>query len=296
MRLYIPTAGRPYSQLTTSFISEHWLEHTSLVAPQEDADILRGMGYPVLEHPPIVGIARKREWIMRWHRQHHPKDGRLLMLDDDLRFAKRRFDDPTKFLPLDGGSAGTDWDEMMELLLEIFEVTPLVGLSPRGGANRNVQPYRLNARIHGVIGVNANTAAVERIRFDRVPLMEDFDLGLQFLTKGFQSVTLNTHVWDDRGINLEGGCSTYRDHEVQAAAANRMAQLWPRFVTVTERPGWHGAMAGQRLDVRIQWAKAHAAGREARDYLGVPQEPELDWSTGTLDNLGPLLRSGRTGL
>ena len=62
------------------------------------------------------------------------------------------------------------------------------------------------------------------------------------------------------GSNKDGGCSTYRTYEIQAAAAEKMARLWPDFVKVVEKKvkGW-GPMS-IRKDIRVQWKKAYVSG------------------------------------
>lgn len=273
---YIPTYRRVGKQETWSWLPDAVRENTYLVAPEDEADTLDMLGYNVLACP-VQGIGNTRQWIIDQH--DRARGNVVLMMDDDLKFSARRMDEPTKFHKPAKGSAPIQ--DMFNQLNHMMLHVPFGGLAARSGANRVVEPYRLNSRIYDTWAINVDVAADLGIRVNRLPFMEDFDTALQFLTKGYASLSLNTYVKDDSGSNATGGCSEYRDDAGQDLAAMQLAAMWPDYVTLTERPGWNG-MDGTRTDVRVAWQKAHKAGREARDMLGQPQEPELDWSTGKL--------------
>jgi hypothetical protein len=64
-------------------------------------------------------------------------------------------------------------------------------------------------------------------------------------------------AWNQRGSGAVGGCSGYRNNEVQTEAANELHRLFPDFVTVVtkkSKSSWQGME--ERTDVRIQWKKA----------------------------------------
>lgn len=283
MTVYIPTFRRLDRQETWSWLPEAVRENAYLVAVPDEAESLDLLGYNVLECPE-QGIANTRQWILDQH--DVSKTQTALMLDDDLGFSVRRADDPTKFYKPEKG--GAEVLEMFNLMDEMMQHVALGGIAARSGANRVTEPYRLNSRLYDTWAVNVETARAIGLQINRLEFMEDFDAALQFLSQGYPSLLLNTHVKDDRGSNVAGGCSTYRDEVGQAMAAMRLKELWPDFVTVTERPAWNG-MEGTRTDVRVGWAKAFKAGVESRDFLGVDQEPELDWSDGSLRRLDTVL-------
>lgn len=279
MRLYVPTFQRVHQQETWSWLSGSAKERAVLVARPEESDALRALGYPVVSCP-AKGIGPTRQWIL----DHHDVDRygpRLMWLDDDLKFAKRRLDDPTKFLPLDRDS-DDDWDAMEADFEEMLDFVPLCGLAARSGANRDAAPYKRNGRIYDLMAMDLNVVRQNGFRINRLEFMEDFDFSLQFLTRGYQTLLLNTHAKDDRGSNAPGGCSSYRTDAGQAQAAHRLAELWPGLVAVTERPPWRGSTV-PRVDVRVQWAKAYEAGKSLRHLLGDELEPELSWATGSLE-------------
>lgn len=271
--IYIPTYRRVGRQETWSRLSPYWRDRAFLVAVPDEADQLRATGANVLVCP-VRGISPTRQWVLDQHDVDLLGE-RLFMMDDDLGFAVRRDDAPTKFLPL-LPQDHEGFNAMMGSLVGLLSQAPLVGLANRSGANRDTSPVRVNVRLHDLLGFNVPLTRAEGVRIDRLRFMEDFDVALQFLTKGYPTLCLNTHVKDDKGgSNAAGGCSEYRDAAGQAAAAVALAQLFPGFVTITERPGWNGAMAGARTDVRVAWAKAYAHGREMRELLGQPQEELL---------------------
>jgi hypothetical protein len=102
------------------------------------------------------------------------------------------------------------------------------------------------------------------IELGRVPVMEDFDLTLQLLRAGFPNRVSYEFCWNQRGSGSEGGCSTYRTGEMQAAAARRLAELHPDFVKVvtkSSKSNWKQGDMQERVDVIVQWRKAFEAGR-----------------------------------
>lgn len=238
-----------------------------LVADEQDAEALELLGYPVLVDDQSTGIAERRQWILERHTDESDGDY-IIMMDDDLGFAKRRVDEPTKFRKFE---TAKDFDMMMDRLLRMMTWCSLGSIRSRGGANRNENPaYIENTRVHEVLVIDAMNARQRGYRFDRTEFMEDFDFVLQHLTSGQRTLTLNAFVKDDLGgSNSAGGCSTYRDELGQLDAAMELSMLYPEFVTVVERPGWSG-MGDTRTDVRVQWAKAYTAGVEAHGEQDIP--------------------------
>lgn len=250
-RIYIPTYGRVHDQLTLKSISPSWLERTYLVARPPEAAQLRQLGHQVLSCP-VEGIAPTRQWILDQH-----DEGIAIMMDDDLWFFKRREDDPGKFLRI--GPEG--FDAMMEEYLALFWFSPLVGIASRSGANRETAPFRTNARMFDITGVDVDVVRQHGFRIDRMKFMEDFDFALQFLTTGYDSLLLNSYCKDDRGSNAAGGCSGYRSMAGQAAAAIDLFLEWPEFVKLRQVKAKSDSGWATRTDVTVQWAKAANCGK-----------------------------------
>jgi hypothetical protein len=222
---------------------------------------------------PAKGFGPTRQWFFEQH--DVDRLGRFLfMLDDDLRFFSRRYDDPTKFTPL---TKPSEMDVLLGRLRAMLDQVPMAGLDSRSGANRRTPPVHMNGRVFDMHCWDVEVARAAGVRFDAIRFMEDFHANLHLLTRGYPTALLTTHCKDDVRSNAPGGCSTYRDSAGQEAAAKALAAKFPAFVKTTTRPGWGGDMAGTRTDVQVQWAKAFKAGLEGRDLLGIPQHPTPDW-------------------
>lgn len=266
--LYIPTYGRVGRQATWDALPQGWRDRTVLVARFEEAVELAETTGARVAVCDVKGIAGTRQWIFDQH-----EGEKLLMLDDDLKFAKRRFDDPTKFEaipPQDWRIAG-----ILDILWDALDDAHVVGLASRGGANRDTQPWRLNQRLFDVMGFRMDTVRAEGFSY-RQPFMEDFDLQLQFLTHGYPTLMLNSYTKDDFGSNTDGGCSTYRDAYGQQLASLTLWEEWPDFVSVRKvKAAWDGI--GQRYDVTVQWGKAFKAGQRWRAAQGLDPIPVPNW-------------------
>jgi hypothetical protein len=253
MRIYIPTYRRVHDQRSVSYISDRWLRDTYLVAVPDEVDTLRTI-YPSLKilECPAKGIGPTRQWILNQHDidKHGPQ---IMMMDDDLQFYKRRTDDPTKFTQF---QTGAEFDVMMEEFLELFLDSPLIGISNRSGANRDTSRVRSNTRMHDLFGIDLTVTRKHGFRIDRIKFMEDFDFILQHLTAGYETLCLNSYCKGDRGSNIAGGCSEYRDAAGQEAAALDLAMEWPEFVKLRKVKAKGAGMWAERTDVTVQWQKA----------------------------------------
>lgn len=144
----------------------------------------------------------------------------------------------------------------------LLHSTPHVGFGSREGGNRVTVDYSHNTRIMRVLGYDRNLLMKECITFDRLPVMEDFDVALRLLRLGHPNMVINTVVHNQAGSGKTGGCSHFRTKEVQAEAAYKLQRLHPGFVKVvtkSTKSAWGG---GERTDVNIQWKKCYAAGKQ----------------------------------
>ena len=272
LTIYIPTHGRLTRQVTWAALPPSVREITTLVAEETEADVLQALGYPVIPHQER-GIGDIREWVLR----QHTTGGYVLLLDDDLRIDFRRRDDRSKFLKPRKGEA---IEKMVREYRRLLDFAPLAGIAPRGGANRTPSPYRFNTRMFGAWGGDPSGRLRMGVQFNRVSLMEDFDVFLQVLSRGHMIPVLNTFVVGDAASNTSGGCSSYRTNLTQSEAAVSLAELWPDYVKLVERPAWDGMEGDTRLDVRIQWGKAYKDGVRARgEESNFPLDGESAWYT-----------------
>lgn len=212
---------------------------------------LPGVQFMVCEQQ---GIHNVRQWIV----ENCPTKY-VLMVDDDMEFFVRQ--------------GGGDWhlnkcdaDDIRRMMMNIHillavDDIPLVGISARQGNNRQEAPVVFNTRMNNAYAMHCRVLLDNGVRWDRLPLMEDFDVTLQLLRLGYGNAVLYHWAWNQNGgSNAQGGCSGYRTAELQAECAHALKALHPDFVTVVEKKakaGWKGMET--RTDVRMQWKKALAS-------------------------------------
>ena len=250
MKLYIPSSGRAHIQPTVNNLPPSLRENAIVVVPEAELeDYHDTIGTLVhIEGIDEKGIGPTRQWCI----DQEPK--KCIMLDDDLRFAMRREDEPTKFEK--GNPTNDQLETAFGCLHELLDGYSHVGMATREGGNRNINPLDHNTRLLRILGYRTDIMREHNIRFDQIPVMEDFYVSLSLLTLGFENCKLNWMVQDQKGSGLDGGCSQYRTMKVQADAAHALHNRFPRFVTVvhkTTKTAWGG---GTRTDVRIAWKKA----------------------------------------
>jgi hypothetical protein len=180
-------------------------------------------------------------------------DDKVVFLDDDLHFAVRRSDDPTKFRQPEPA----DIREMFMHIEMGLGTVPHVGIGPREGGNRNTEEHLFNTRIMRVLAYRRSYLKKRMITFTPLVVMEDFHVNLQILRSGSDTMVLNRWVSNQAGgSDAPGGCSSYRSDAVQTAAAHMLAAKHPGLVRVVQKAtktAWGG---GTRTDVVVQWKQA----------------------------------------
>lgn len=254
MDILIHTYGRADRQTTYKNLSPTIRDKVILVVQKREADLYQN--YPNLLVLPedITQLAETRQHLM----DSYVAADNICILDDDLQFAVRRDDDRTRFRQ----PQEQDIDRMFNALeVNVSETVPLVGVGAREGGNFNPEPFLEATRQMRLHCINLPTYRKLGIRFDRVQVMEDFDVTLQFLEAGYPNLVLNDWVTNQAGSNTAGGCSHYRTLEVQAESAYRLAELHPGIVTAVKKStktSWGGK---ERIDVRVKWKQALAERR-----------------------------------
>lgn len=203
------------------------------------------------------GIGDKRRLMGEYASQvNHDK---FLMIDDDVNFLVRRDEDKWQLQ----AQTQTDFFEMFTEIEKLLDVYASVGISAREGNNRQgIGPAPLlveNTRVMRVLAYR--TKEFLECEHARVPLMEDFDVQLQLLRKGHKNACLFYWANGQSQTNAPGGCSLVRTHEVQDAAAHKLAELHPGFVRLRQKTNKTDAAGlGTRTEVTIGWKSAAAAG------------------------------------
>jgi hypothetical protein len=249
MNILIHTYGRAAKQITWHNLPHQIQMQTRLVVQDREAHLY--YEYPLIVVPSyITKLAETRQWLAE-----HMEWDHMIIVDDDLDFAVRREDEPTKFVDAPPAAIQDMFNELQSQIMGGFHM--LAGVSGREGANRDTDTYKFKTRQMRIHAINLNKYRELGIRFDRVEVMEDFDVTLQFLEAGYHNIVLNTFVTNQRGSNTLGGCSHYRTPEVQTASAYRLAELHPGIVKVVKKKtktSWGGE---ERTDVIVSWKKAY---------------------------------------
>lgn len=259
MKIYIPTMGRLEKQHTLDALPVPLRKNVFLVVDDKEFDAHFDMyseSCGVLGVPSSCNsIGKVRQAIIDWHdvEAHGPN---IIMLDDDLGFNMRRTDIRSKFL-----------HATEESIIEGFGVVnELLKTHAHGGIrarqmSQDADDIEYNCRTLRALAYNVSVLRKENARFDRLIVMEDFDVTLQLLTKGYPNFNISTIIQGQGTSNAAGGCSTYRDHQRQSEGAYGLQGFHPEFVKVREKKtNWAGWGSEFRTDVTIGWKKAIAKG------------------------------------
>lgn len=258
MKILIPSRSRSSSMVTPYQFPERYRKDIIVYAAREQYDDY------VRENPELQIrtvndmndlLGKKLELMAR-----NVEDKFVMMCDDDFVFFRRKEIDQPQLRKMED----KDWDEMfsfIEFLFQRNENRYGVGVSMRQGNNRLDKHGNENTRLNGCI-------AYDRSRFlsvehDRVNPMNDFDVNLQLLRKGYDNFLMSEFCYNQGGTNAPGGSSDYRDLTMQAAAAHRLAELHPGFVKIRMKKNKTGDPSlRERTEVTCYWKKA----RECHDY------------------------------
>src|SRR6201981_2746776 len=160
--------------------------------------------YLTIEYVPKThdGISRTREWIL--DELAFQRDERyVLMVDDDMDFCYRpNMADPALETIKDLERFEAMFETLEQWLKEGFVH---VGIGARQGSNHVFEPYRDVARMMNAYAYDTQALRDIGVKMGRVPVMEDFDLTLQLLRKGYPNRVSYQYVWNQRGSGAEGG-------------------------------------------------------------------------------------------
>lgn len=248
MNIIIPSSGRAFKQTTLNTLPTSLTDRVRVVVPDTEAELYSAQMRCRAEVVPCPrrGIGLTRQWILE---NYGPK---VVMLDDDLVFATRREDEPDKFVE----SSDAEVERMFEDIENLLNRYVHVGVGTREGGNYLIEQYPQNMRMLRILAYRADKLKELGVRFDEMDVMEDFDVTLTLLRKGYPNKLVNWIVHNQNGSGLSGGCSQYRTMDVQAVSAHRLKARHDRFVTVVEKEtkgAWGG---GVRTDVKIYWKRA----------------------------------------
>lgn len=259
MQIVMFTSGRAGKSLTPDRLPGSIKGQLWILVPHGQGKAYQDAGHGNVQETPegVTGIAKRRQWCL----DQLATTDKVVMLDDDLRFDTRRTDEVSKFLVATDQEVEdlfVDIDRQLEKYLHLG-VMAREGGNFHGDAGRYIEVGRAT-RVHGL-----KVQELKRLgcRFDRLPLMEDMDMTLQLLRLGYPNVIINYMVQGQGMSNAPGGCSVYRTPDLQAFAANALAEMHRPHVTTHEREvksNW-GPGFNKRMDVTVQWQRAYEEGK-----------------------------------
>jgi len=210
--------------------------------------------FPEVNVLPCVGagIAETRQIIGQFAAVQG--EDKFFMIDDDCRFYVRRSPEEWNLIYMDP----SQYSDLMLLIETLLDDYGHVGVSPREGNNRLGAGDRMHIveNTRTLLGLAYRPADFLACEHGRVVVMEDFDVNLQLLEKGIPNCNIVYYAQGQRVTNAPGGCSTYRSHAVQDAAARRLAELHPGIVRLRTKENISGGEFGTRTEVTIAWKKA----------------------------------------
>lgn len=247
LQVLIPSRSRADKCRVLRELPSAVLRGAAMVVPRDQAvayePLARQHGITVWACP-VDGIAAVRQWAVQ--QSAMPK---VLMLDDDIGFLKRKQPDDWRL----GICRGDDVLPLMQMVSEYLDRWAHVAVSAREG--QHTHPYP-----HYEVGRPLRALAYRREEFlacehGRVQVMEDFDVTLQLLRAGHSNCIITAYAQGQGQTQAPGGCSDYRTAALQEAAARRLAELHPGCVRLRKIDGRQSAL-GDRWDVTIGWQKA----------------------------------------
>jgi hypothetical protein len=259
MRILMPTRGRVNQQRTVSVLPRELLSRTTLVCPQHEQRRLACLDddIEVVAQPDAnMRIAAKRAWIVQFCLDRGYE--KIVMLDDDLVFATRKGPDNKGLRKIRGKELLGEFDRLEE---KLSRECPHVGFGARQGNDKLEEVgWKYSAKQVCTLGYYLPIVAKE-VRWDLVELRSDMCATLQLLLKGYPNA-IWTKTVVDQTRDAPGGCSTWRTDEMSDAEAEKLAALFPDYVSVEQRK--YG-----RLEVTVQWQKALRDGQRNRSRVFV---------------------------
>lgn len=181
---------------------------------------------------------------------------KFVMMDDDLTFFQRKSLADWHLTRFVEGDA----QRMLDIVAKQLDKFAHVGVSGREGNNRLPASFVHSTRYMRVLAYRKKEYL--ECKHDRVQFMEDFDVNLQLLRKGYPSSMLTNFAHNQKGTQAKGGCSLTRTKETHALAATKLKQLHEKFVSLHEKQNKTGGDFGSRLEVRVKWKRALASAQQ----------------------------------
>lgn len=274
LTLVIPTRGRVGRQTTLNTLPREARSAVVLVASDEaEAEALRKTENlrksQVIAAPSgaAASIAAKRQFILERFR------GDILMLDDDMApffrcplaarsYANGRWKPKTPGVEGLSRKYATD-DKVLRVFEDLerelqFNVVH-AGISSRLGNDTEANETRTAPQrmMHAIAYATAFLRKA-KIRFDAVPVREDFHVTLELLKRGEPSYVVYNMCYSPGAYGAAGGCSQERTVAMSDAGALELARLHAPFVKVVDKV----YKETPRKEVIVSWKKCYESARK----------------------------------
>lgn len=245
-RIYIPTLGRPNTQITYDGLPEFVKDITYLVVQPHEKD-LHGNKKVIILPKSIKGIHKTREWIY-----NKAKNTIWGMYDDDLVFLNR---DPNNTGTISGRGTvmnDVDWEYMLEETYHLLTTDTAFSGHRLSFLHPSDNLYRPNGAVHCAFYFNGHV--VPKLTWP-IPLAEDLHMVLSLLEQGYNNKVWHRYAVENKEYS-EGGCNTegLRDIDKINDAHRQLVELHPEFVKIV---GKKKNKMGEMDKLRISWRKAY---------------------------------------
>lgn len=221
MNIYIPTLGRLETQLTWDLLPDFIRDRTLLVVPPDEVTEHFRRGRAAIACPE-TGIAKVREWIIHFARDHG--DNRIGVLDDDITEVvyTSRHRDLIPGLPWQTAITLEDWTRVLAWIESSLDRTSTCGLAD--GTMHPVDADEVSpGRLMRNHFYNLDTLPIDTIDWSGIRYAEDFHVTLQLIALGQPNVINNRYRVMSIATQRPGGCSAEdRNVETHNAAMRRL--------------------------------------------------------------------------
>lgn len=266
--VYIPTKGRRSVELKTlSQVVAFSGIRPIIICPEEEVENFQHL-YPseLIQSVDLKYLGQVWQHIL----ENCPTPG-VIIIDDDLRFCVRYLKIHDWLEQVEGDQL----DDMFSWMNEQLDAGFVHGsISIRKGNHFIEEDFRDCTNAKDCLFFNRDVLLKENARLDRLKTMQDFDITLQLMSKGYPNRVGYNWCCDQIDPAAEGGTTLYRTPEVQKEAAHQLAEFWPDYVKVIKKKAKSKAAiyGDTRYDVRIAWRRCWK-GRDT-DHETLIQVPE----------------------